>query len=182
MISPRPCAFVSLDTLAEGRSAALHDGPYGRCVYRCDNDVADNQIVHIGFANGMNASLTVSGFTRENTRTIHLMGSHREMGGNFARNEITVSDFRIDDKRISQLIVPGDSEPGGAYLAGGINRQPPDSLRRRRIPPVWRDGASATPTQAAPGCRITNCPCVGWTRVARCGNTRWSSHAEGSGA
>ena len=99
--------------MAEGQSAALHDGPYGRCVYRCDNDASDNQIVHMGFTNGMNASLMVSGFTRENTRTIHLMGSHREAGSNFARNEITVSDFRIDDKRTSQLILPGDNKHGG---------------------------------------------------------------------
>lgn len=108
-----PHNVVSLDTSPEGLSAALHDGPYGRCVYRCDNDVADHQIVSMRFANGVNASLTVSGFTRENTRTIHLMGSHGEIGGNFTKNEITVSDFRIDDKRTSQLTVPGESEHGG---------------------------------------------------------------------
>lgn len=108
-----PHNVVSLDTSAEGLSRALHEGPYGRCVYRCDNDVADTQIVSLRFANGVSASMTVSGFTRENTRTIHLMGSHGEIGGNFTKNEITVSDFRIDDKRTSQLTVPSDSLHGG---------------------------------------------------------------------
>ncbi len=108
-----PHNVVSLDTSAEGLTLALHDGPYGRCVYRCDNDVADHQVVSLRFANGVDASMNVSGFTRENTRTIHLMGSHGEIIGNFTGNEITVTDFRIDDMRTSQLTVHGDSLHGG---------------------------------------------------------------------
>jgi predicted dehydrogenase len=108
-----PHNVVALDTSPEGLAAALHSGPYGRCVYRCDNDVADHQVVSLLFANGVDASLNVSGFTRENTRTIHLMGSHGEIIGNFTGNEITVTDFRIDDVRTSQLTVPGDSIHGG---------------------------------------------------------------------
>ncbi len=108
-----PHNVVALDTSPEGLAAALHAGPYGRCVYRCDNDVADHQVVSLLFANGVDASLNVSGFTRENTRTIHLMGSHGEIIGNFTGNEITVTDFRIDDVRTSQLTVPGDSIHGG---------------------------------------------------------------------
>lgn len=108
-----PHKVVSLDTSPEALAAALHDGPYGRCVYRCDNDVADHQVVSLRFANDVIANLTVSGFTRENTRTIHLMGSHGEIGGNFTRNEITVTDFRIDDVRTSRLTVPLDTMHGG---------------------------------------------------------------------
>ncbi len=108
-----PHKVVSLDTSPEALAAALRDGPYGRCVYHCDNDVADHQVVNLRFANDVVASLTVSGFTRENTRTIHLMGSHGEIGGNFARNEITVTDFRIDDVRTSRLTVPPDTQHGG---------------------------------------------------------------------
>jgi predicted dehydrogenase len=108
-----PHNVVALDTSPEGLTMALHEGPYGRCVYRCDNDVADHQVVSLRFANGVDANLTVSGFTRENTRTIHLMGSHGEIIGNFTGNEITVTDFRIDDTRTSQLTVHGDSIHGG---------------------------------------------------------------------
>ena len=84
---------MSLDTSPEGIAAALHDGPYGRCVYMCDNDVADHQVVSLRFANGVDATMNVSAFTRENTRTIQLMGSHGEITGNFFANEITVVGF-----------------------------------------------------------------------------------------
>ena len=38
--------------------AAFQDGPYGRCVYHCDNDVVDHQIVQIEYEGGISASFT----------------------------------------------------------------------------------------------------------------------------
>lgn len=108
-----PHNVVSLDTSPAGLAAALNEGPYGRCVYMCDNDVVDSQVVSLGFANGVSATLNVSGFTRNSTRTIHLMGSLGEIFGDFAANTITLVDFRTDDTRTSVLAVPGDSEHGG---------------------------------------------------------------------
>ena len=130
-----PHNVVTLDTSPEGLTTALHEGDYGRCVYRCDNNVADHQVVSLRFANGVDASLTVSGFTRENTRTIHLMGSHGEIVGNFTGNEITVADFRIDDVRTSQLSIHADSLHGGGdegIMADFIGRVQ-DRLRRGDI-------------------------------------------------
>ncbi len=108
-----PHDVVSLDTSPAGLAEALHTGQYGRCVYRCDNDVMDHQSVTLGFANGVTATLNASAFTRENTRTIHLMGSHGEIIGNFTAGSITVTDYRIDDVRTISLGVAANSGHGG---------------------------------------------------------------------
>jgi predicted dehydrogenase len=120
-----PHNVVSLDTSPEGIASALHEGPYGRCVYMCDNDVADHQVVSMRFANDVAATLNVSAFTRDNTRTVHLMGSAGEISGNFFGNEITVADFRIDDVRTSQLTLHSEGYHGGgddAIVADFIGR------------------------------------------------------------
>jgi len=55
----------------------------------------------------------VTAFTRQNTRTIHLMGSHGEILGDFEAGTISVVDFRIDDTRTSALSLPPDAVHGG---------------------------------------------------------------------
>ena len=127
-----PHDVVSMDTSPQGIARALHEGPYGRCVYRCDNDVMDHQVVSMRFTNGIDATMNVSAFTRDPTRTVHLMGSHGEIVGDFLGNEITLSDFRINDVRTSQLTLSSEGYHGGGddgLMADFIGRVQ-DRLRR----------------------------------------------------
>jgi predicted dehydrogenase len=88
-----PVSVVTPDPSPAARLAALREGPYGRCVYQCDNDAADHQAVIASFANGVVASLTVSGFTADNTRTLKLMGTRGELRGRLDTGEIEVRRF-----------------------------------------------------------------------------------------
>ena len=58
---------------------ALKSGPYGRCVYHCDNDVVDNQVVILEFKGGKTASLIMSAFNNTSGRTLKHMGVNGEI-------------------------------------------------------------------------------------------------------
>ncbi|MBL7014264.1 MAG: Gfo/Idh/MocA family oxidoreductase [Candidatus Marinimicrobia bacterium] len=92
-----PVSIITNDLSQEGREKALRDGPYGRCVYHCDNDVVDHQVVSIEFENDIKASFTMSAFTDGERRT-RIMGTMGEIIGDF--NTITLSNFRHQSKEI----------------------------------------------------------------------------------
>lgn len=88
--------------------AALETGPYGRCVYRSDNDVADHQTVSLEFEGGVTAAMSVSAFTKEVTRSVHLMGAHGEIYGQMERGELIINDFRHGTTETVRVPVTGE--------------------------------------------------------------------------
>jgi len=58
----------------------LQTGPYGRCVYKCDNDVCDSQVVNMQFEGGAVANLTMTAFTKQVCeRSTRITGSLGEL-------------------------------------------------------------------------------------------------------
>lgn len=76
-----PFSDLSADPSREARAAALATSDYGRCVFRCDNDVADHQVVAVEFENGLTATLGVHGTASEELRTVRISGSEGELRG-----------------------------------------------------------------------------------------------------
>ena len=88
-----PATVLSMDQSEEGLMKAIEEGPYGRCVFHCDNDVCDHQVAIFEFENGVHASFNLSGFTNTMCRTIKVMCEIREIRGDDAKNEIEIIRF-----------------------------------------------------------------------------------------
>ncbi|AZS16785.1 Gfo/Idh/MocA family protein [Paenibacillus lutimineralis] len=103
------------DVSEEGTMKALREGPYGRCVYKCDNDVVDHQVVNIEFENNVTAAFTMCAFTNEYARTIKLMGTRGEVKGimSFNKCEIEITDFLTGKKELISMESGVDDHGGG---------------------------------------------------------------------
>ncbi len=76
---------------------ALREGRYGRCVYHCDNDVVDHQVVNLKMTDGTTMSFTMCAFTPEISRYARFMGTKGEMRvnmvGKIENCEISIRRF-----------------------------------------------------------------------------------------
>lgn len=70
-----PLNVITTDMTEEGVTKALKEGPYGRCVYKCDNDVVDHQVVNMLFEDNSTASMTMTAFCDENGRQTRIFGT-----------------------------------------------------------------------------------------------------------
>ncbi|WP_135227672.1 Gfo/Idh/MocA family protein [Deinococcus fonticola] len=118
----RPPGQWPLTVLMAGGSTleqALEDGPYGECVYLGKNNVPDHQVVTVEFAVGLQAELTVSAFTHNNTRTLKIMGSHGELRGHLDHGEVEVHDFRTGGREVIRVDTAGNHGGGDVALVAG---------------------------------------------------------------
>lgn len=88
-----PATVLTLDQSEEGLMKAIKEGPYGRCVYKCDNDVCDHQVSIIRFRNGVTATFNLSGFTNRFCRTMKIMCEDGEIRANMDLNIVEVTRF-----------------------------------------------------------------------------------------
>ncbi len=125
-----PTDVLTTDLSYEGRLKALKEGPYGRCVYHCDNDVVDHQVVNMEFAHGQVATFTMCGFTSDHGRQLKIMGTKGQLVADMCKSVIVYTDFlteqehRIDVKEPEDMV--GHGHGGGDYA---IVRDFLDSVR-----------------------------------------------------
>ncbi len=71
---------------------ALYTSDYGKCVYKCNNNVVDHQIVNMEFEDGITVSFTMEAFNK-GSRNIRIMGTKGEIIANMSDEYITVYEF-----------------------------------------------------------------------------------------
>jgi predicted dehydrogenase len=107
--------MISLDQSLEARTEALLNGPFGRCVYKCDNDVVDHQVVNLLFANGVTAMFSMNGFNVKHGRSMKIVGTKGEIRGYSEKHEIEISDFLTETTTVIKLPEAVYSHGGGDY-------------------------------------------------------------------
>ena len=117
-----PAQVLTEDQTEAGIEEALRTGPYGRCVFRCDNDVCDHQVVAMEYEDGATAAFTLCGMTDRMHRTIHIMCEHGEIHGDDDPGEILVSRFRSSqaDTTEQRLITIGQVNGGHSGGDAGL--------------------------------------------------------------
>jgi predicted dehydrogenase len=89
-----PVSVITPEVSKESVLDAIATGSYGRCVYECDNDVVDNQIVNMEFEGGVTASFTMTAFTEAGGRRTSIFGTRGEIYGDGLT--IRIFDFLSD--------------------------------------------------------------------------------------
>lgn len=113
-----PATVISADQSEEGLLQALQTSPYGRCVYRMDNNVCDHQVTLIEFKNGVTATFNLSGFTNNMHRTLKIMCEHGEIRGDDLSNIIEVTKFASNMAETSQQTVIRPAAVDGGHHGG----------------------------------------------------------------
>lgn len=96
---------------------ALRSGDYGKCVYKCDNNVVDHMTTILEYENGVTATFNLSAFTLDCNRTIKLMFTKGEVGGNDEKNTIKIKRFgKREMTTIHPIKVEGGHNGGDTKL------------------------------------------------------------------
>jgi predicted dehydrogenase len=93
-----PISTISEDTSLEARQRALENGPWGRCVYHCDNDVVDHQVVNMQLESGASVAMVMHGHSHREGRTVRYDGTRATLIGHFyvGDQEIQIHDHLTD--------------------------------------------------------------------------------------
>ena len=115
-----PLNVLVNDITEENVLDALKNGPYGRCVFACDNDAVDHQVTNLLFDDGTTAHLTMTAFSELGRRDIYVHCEYGEISGSMTDNKLHCRVFGeeetvIDVNELSAEMT-GFGHGGGDYF------------------------------------------------------------------
>lgn len=111
-------SVLSVEHTLESTYKALREGPYGRCVYHCDNDVVDHQQTNLLMEDGSTISFTMCAFTENCYRTFKAMGTKGELEADMKSNLIHVRVFGQEEEIIDVGKLSSDLKGHGGGDSG----------------------------------------------------------------
>lgn len=111
-----PLTVVAIDPTPANLEAALRSGPYGRCVYHCDNNVVDHQVVSMAFEGGASVTLTMHGHSPIEYRSTRIEGTRARLTAEFG---VGGSSIQVDEHRSGRQTVYDTSSSSGVGHGGG---------------------------------------------------------------
>lgn len=94
--------------------SVLRNTQYGKCIFKCENDVVDHQVVNLEFENGATASFNMCAFNKGG-RYIRVMGTKGELYGDMDSDIINLFDFAT---REHTIINPACCSVDGSHAGG----------------------------------------------------------------
>lgn len=87
---------------------------YGKCIFRCGNDVVDHQVVNLEYEGGETVSFTMSAFNKGG-RQIRIMGTKGEIFANMSEKSVRIFDFKTRTEETVDILnfVQDESIVGG---------------------------------------------------------------------
>lgn len=108
----RGVATKKVNPTDEDVMKAITDGPYGRCVYACDNDVVDHQTVNMEFEDGTTVLFSMNAFNLGDRR-IRIFGTKGELNASMKEERIDVFSFKTRETTHYELDKVKDDITGG---------------------------------------------------------------------
>jgi predicted dehydrogenase len=92
---------------------ALQEGPYGKCVYRTDNDVVDHQIMNMEFEDDITVAFSMEAFTHYPGRRTRIFGTKGDLIGD--ESQMLITDFLTGKQENWK---PGKAKDGSGHGGG----------------------------------------------------------------
>ncbi|MEW6179673.1 MAG: Gfo/Idh/MocA family oxidoreductase [Chloroflexota bacterium] len=124
-----PLTVLVNDPTPQTIARAIREGPYGRCVYHCDNDVVDHQVVSMKFEKGTTVTLTMHGHSHVEHRSTRIEGTKGRLMGVLGNGG---GWLIIEEHRTRHKTVIDTSPKAGEGHGGGDKRLMAEFVARVR--------------------------------------------------
>ncbi len=98
----RSAATMTVSPTDEQVERAMYETDYGKCIFKCNNDVVDHQVVNMEFEGGATLSFSMNAFNKGG-RYLRIFGTAGELRAYMSDSEITV--FTFEDRKTEKIPV-----------------------------------------------------------------------------